>query len=246
MATNLQIKFIKSLQLKKNRYEHKQYVCEGVKIVEELVQNNTVNINCIYATETWKKPNSLKNIPVDICSQKDLEKMSGLSTPPEVLALVDFYSKLEVEINPKINLFLDQISDPGNLGTIIRTADWYGLKTIFISRNCVDVYSPKVIQAAMGSHFRVRVVEIDFNELINHYTFESIYATAMTGISLNEISVDKSTLIIMGSESHGVSQEIFDLCSNRLTIPSFGTTESLNVSVATGIILHQLVCKIKT
>lgn len=241
MATNLQIKFIKSLQLKKNRYESKQYVCEGVKIVEELVQFNSSHIDCIYATETWAAQNKFKNIAIDICSQKDLEKMSGLSTAPEVLALVNFSINPNIQIHPIINLYLDQISDPGNLGTIIRTADWYGLNTVFISKNCVDKYSPKVIQAAMGSHFRVQVIEINFQDLIRTHRFESIYATAMSGINLNEISTDKSTLVVMGSESHGVSEDIFALCHHRLTIPSFGTTESLNVSVATGIILHNFV-----
>lgn len=241
MATNLQIKFIKSLQLKKNRYEHLQYVCEGEKIVNELIHYNSAQIDTIYATESWLNSNKYSNINIDICSQKDIEKMSGLSTPSSVLALVNFDKYSAPKLHSRINIYLDQLSDPGNLGTIIRTADWYGLKHIFLSPNTVDHYSPKVIQAAMGSHFRVKCEVIEFQKLITSHHFESIYATAMEGKSLDLITQPKNTLVVLGSESHGVSKEIFDLVQNKLTITSYSDTESLNVSVATGIILHQFV-----
>jgi RNA methyltransferase, TrmH family len=243
VATNLQIKFIKSLQLKKNRYEEQMYLCEGEKIVEELIQYNYALVDTIYATESWAKAHSEQMDKIEISSNKDLEKMSSLSTPSSVIAVVRFSTSTSLKFHPKVNLYLDQISDPGNLGTIIRTADWYGLPTLFLSRNCVDQYSPKVIQAAMGSHFRVRCEVIDFNDLITVHSFDQVYATAMQGISIDTISEPKNTLVVIGSESHGVSEEIFALAKNKLTIPNYSATESLNVSVATGIILHQFVAK---
>jgi RNA methyltransferase, TrmH family len=241
VATNLQIKFIKSLQLKKNRYEEQLYICEGEKIVEELIRYNTENIDTIYATQAWAETHVSIKDKIEISSVKELEKMSSLTTPALVLATVRFSKSSSINIHPKVNIYLDQISDPGNLGTIIRTADWYGLSTLFLSPNCVDQYSPKVIQAAMGSHFRIRCEIIEFQELISKNKFDHIYATAMEGENLNSISSVGTKLVIMGSESHGVSSEIFVLAPQKLTIPSYGQTESLNVSVATGIILHQLI-----
>jgi len=243
VATNLQIKFIKSLQLKKNRYEHKLYVCEGAKIVDELQKFNDSNIEQIYATQEWADEQKRLPSTLEIVSQKDIEKMSGLSTAPSVLAVVRFSKLTKIDFEPNISLFLDQLADPGNLGTIIRTADWYGLKQIFLSPNSVDIYSPKVIQASMGAHFRVRCIEIDFEELIKINQFKNIYATAMKGENINQVEDVKNSLIVMGSESHGVSKSIFEKCTVKITIPSYGDSESLNVSVATGIILHQLVSK---
>lgn len=243
MATNLQIKFIKSLQLKKNRYEHKRYVCEGDKIVQELIQHNKHCIEIIYATEEWVSRQTEVYSTIELVSPKDLERMSGLSTAPSVLALVRFAPVDSIKSLQTVSLYLDQISDPGNLGTIIRTCDWYGLNQVFLSPNCVDIYSTKVIQSSMGSIFRVNCIEIDFKNLISQYHFSQIYATAMKGKNINDINNTQNILIVMGSESHGVSTEIFNLCTEKITIPSYGYAESLNVSVASGIILHQIISR---
>lgn len=239
VVTNLQIKFIKSLHLKKNRLEYGQYTCEGEKIVHELINHKTEAIEAIYASEAWVLEHSSLNLKIIPASSKDLERMSQHAAVPSVIALVNI-----PEINifhlkkQKFYLYLDQITDPGNLGTIIRTADWYGHKQIFVSPNSVDLYNPKVIQSAMGSHFRVECKEFEFNQLIQKYKFKNILATSLNGNAINSFSSIEESLIVMGSESHGVSKEIFEKSTSQLTIPSFGQTESLNVAVATGIILH--------
>ena len=239
MVTNLQIKFIKSLHLKKNRLEYGQYICEGEKIVQELITYRPEIIEAIYASETWSSLENSKDLNIILTSPKDLERMSQHTTVPSVIALVNIPKGVHFEVvKQKFYLFLDQIADPGNLGTIIRTADWYGYKQIFISPNCVDLYNSKVIQAAMGSHFRIDCIEIDFNQLIQKHKFNSILATAMNAKSLDTFNSIENGLIVMGSESHGVSKEIFEQCSSKITIPAYGQTESLNVAVATGIILH--------
>jgi TrmH family RNA methyltransferase len=239
VITNLQIKFIKSLHLKKNRLEYGQYVCEGEKIIHELIISQPESIDTIYACDSWKSPAQAKNLNIQLVSNKELERMSQHTTVPSVIALVNFPKSKNFKLNQqKFYLYIDQIADPGNLGTIIRTADWYGHKQIFLSPNCVDLYNQKVIQSAMGSHFRMQCFEIDFQQLIERHTFNHILATAMEGQALSEISDIRNSLIVLGSESHGVSEEIFKRCTKKITIPSFGQTESLNVAVAAGIIIH--------
>jgi TrmH family RNA methyltransferase len=245
VVTNLQIKFIKSLHLKKNRLEYGQYICEGEKIVQELIKFKPECIETVYAMEDWSMPVSAKNVPLERVTSKDLEKMSQHTTVPSVIALVNFPKKTSFQLLPqKFHLYLDQIADPGNLGTIIRTADWYGHKQLFLSPNSVDLYNSKVIQSAMGSHFRIQCLEINFKELLANHSFSKIYATAMEGKNLNEVSDISKSLVIMGSESHGVSGELLAASDSKVTIPSFGPTESLNVAVATGIILHQFTTKL--
>ena len=239
MITNLQIKFIKSLHLKKNRLKYGQYICEGEKIVQELIKNRPETVEAIYASETWISLENSRDLNIILTSPKDLERMSQHTTVPSVIALVNIPKGVHfVAVKQKFYLFLDQITDPGNLGTIIRTADWYGHKQIFISPNCVDLYNSKVIQAAMGSHFRVDCIEIDLNQLIQKHKFNFILATAMNGKYLDTFNSIENSLIVMGSESHGVSKDIFEQCHSKITIPSYGQTESLNVAVAAGIILH--------
>jgi TrmH family RNA methyltransferase len=239
MVTNLQIKFIKSLHLKKNRLEYGQYTCEGEKIVQELITNKPESIEAIYASELWIPSESAKDLNIIRTSSQNLERMSQHATVPSVIALVNIPKGDDFKFkNQKFHLYLDQIADPGNLGTIIRTADWYGHKQIFLSPNCVDIYNAKVIQSAMGSHFRVCCTEMDFDNLIQKHKFDFIVATAMDGKSLDTFESMENSLIVMGSESHGVSNEIFEQCTSKMTIPSYGQTESLNVAVATGIILH--------
>lgn len=245
MVTNLQIKFIKSLHLKKNRYEHRQYLCEGEKILEELIQNTPEYIDKIYATEEWISANKQLQLVPTIVSAKDMERMSGLSTPTTVLAVVNFPpSSSLTKLEQPIYLYLDKISDPGNLGTILRTADWFGFKQVFLSPSCVDIYSPKVIQAAMGSHFRIRTDIVAFDSLLQKLKFKTVMATAMQGVSIHSVTDMSDSLIVMGSESHGVSENIMKQANIKVTIPAYGGAESLNVSVATGIILYQFTSRI--
>lgn len=238
MATNLQIKFIKSLQLKKNRQEHRQFVCEGDKMLRELIQSKEESIIQIYATEKWVKVNSFQHPKLVIVSSSEIDRMSSLVESPEVLALVAYLESTSEEASRGLNLFLDGISDPGNMGTILRTAEWFGLNTIYVSTNSVDIYNHKVVQASMGAIFRVSIVTIDFESLISQHQFTSILAAVMNGKSLKSFRPQGRSLLVMGSESHGISSGILSHCTDLVTIPNLGRGESLNVSVATGIILN--------
>lgn len=243
MATNLQIKFIKSLQLKKNRQEFKQFLCEGDKMVRELVHYRNESIIHLFATEKWVKDNNFEHPKLQLASAVDMERMTGLSGSPPILAQVKYFDILDFDVKNRLNIYLDNIADPGNMGTILRTCEWYGIRTVFTSLNSVDIYNPKVVQASMGSIFRIQIVPIDFQQLYSLHPFSQIIAAVMNGVDLHNHTLDDSSLLIMGSESHGVSAEILSLCTDLITIPNHGRGDSLNVSVATGIILNEFLGK---
>ena len=165
-----------------------------------------------------------------------------MSTPNQVLAIA---KKIEWEseaiIKGNISLALDEIQDPGNMGTIIRLADWFGLKNIFCTINCADAYNPKVVQASMGSITRVRIEYTDLHLLLEKNNELRIYATALNGRDITKIEKLNEGIIIIGNESKGISDEILALANARLTIPRKGKAESLNAAVATGIILSHLI-----
>lgn len=236
MATNLQIKFIKSLHLKKNREENKLFLCEGAKIVGELMSQNTFSIKEIYAQKQWMDQNPINSISVIEVSPKQMEQLSTLKTPSEVLAVVHF-PKTPSFKKEWLTLYLDEIKDPGNLGTIIRTAEWYGIKNIVLSPNCVEWYSPKVVQATMGSIFRVYPFYEKLVNFIEKNPFSNIYGAYLEGNPLYNEPFTKNSLLVIGSESHGIHPSHFELINKKITIPSFGNAESLNASIATSIIV---------
>jgi len=236
LATNLQIKFIKSLHLKKNREENKLFLCEGAKIVGELMNQNTFIIKEIYAQKQWMDQNPINSLNVIEVSPKQMEQLSTLKTPSEVLAVVHF-PKTPSFKKEWLTLYLDEIKDPGNLGTIIRTAEWYGIKSIVLSPNCVEWYSPKVVQATMGSIFRVHPFYEKLDDFIAKSAFSNIYGAYLEGNSLYNEPFTKNSLLVIGSESHGIHPSHFKLINKKITIPSFGNAESLNASIATSIIV---------
>lgn len=241
MPTNLQIKFIKSLQLKKNRQEYRQFVCEGRKIVEELIAYRNVYIESIYATEEMIKQHDIHHPKLEIVNSSDMERMTGLKTSPQILALVRYF-EIDTCYQPQpISLYLDDISDPGNLGTILRTAEWYGLHTVYASPNTVDIYNPKVIQSSMGSCFRVRLIPIAISELSQSISFSSIIATTLDGVPMEQYLPMNNSLVIIGNESQGISSSTMQYATDCITIPNRGRGESLNASIATAIILNQYV-----
>ncbi|MFP5471113.1 MAG: TrmH family RNA methyltransferase [Bacteroidia bacterium] len=232
MITRNQIKLIQSLKLKKNREEHHLFVVEGKKMVDELI-NSDFEIEQIYHTQDVAISHK-KAIQI---SKKDLERISFLSSNNEVLALVNI-KKSSAKIKPnEITIALDAISDPGNLGTIIRTADWFGVKHIICSENTVDVYNPKVIQASMGSLFRVNVNYVDLEQTLKSFK-GNIYGSYLKGNNLYKEKLESGILLI-GSESHGISNEREKFVTNKITIPKFGNAESLNAATATAIILSE-------
>ncbi len=240
MATNLQIKFIKSLQQKKNRIEHRRFVCEGSKIVTELIESRSDLIDTIYATEAWVGKFNFSNSKLEVIPSSELSRMSSLETCPEILAVVHFFEEKRIVNDSKLCIYLDGISDPGNMGTIIRTAEWFGVKHIYISPNSVDIYNSKVVQSSMGSLFRIQIEQIEGIDLLKREKFKSIITTVMHGQNLFTALPMTNILLVMGSESHGISTFWNDLATHPLTIPNLGVGESLNVSVATGIFLSHL------
>ena len=237
MLSKKVLKDIQSLGLKKCREETGLFVAEGPKTVEELIRLIPEQIETVYATEKWELPFTTYDRFVRI-SQEELERISQLQTPNQVLATVKQFPLKKPDVNNFV-LYLDTIQDPGNFGTIIRIADWFGIQDIICSFGCADRYNPKVIQSTMASIARVNV----FYDKTDHWLSEQsapIFAAALHGKPLSNFKkVDKGILII-GNESKGIREEFLNMASEIVTIERKGGAESLNAAVATGIILSQL------
>ena len=241
MITKNQVKYIQSLGQKKWRDSEQVFIAEGPKLVKELLLAENCKIIQLYALKEWSD-SSKADAPTIEVSVDELQKISQLSTPNQVLAIA---KKIEWEseaiIKGNISLALDEIQDPGNMGTIIRLADWFGINNIFCSMNCADAYNPKVVQASMGSITRVRMEYTDLHLFLEKNNELRIYATTLDGRDITKIEKLGEGIIVIGNESQGISDEILALANVRLTIPRKGKAESLNAAVATGIILSHLI-----
>lgn len=235
-------KDIQSLGQKKQRDEEGLFIAEGPKIVAELLQAVPYNVQEVYAVKEWIKDNAyLRTTNLIEVTEQELGKISQLKTPNQVLAVVKkFEAGSEVDIKGKISLLLDTIQDPGNLGTIIRTADWFGVHQVICSKDCADVYNPKVVQATMGSLARVNIFYTDLPEWLRQQKDICIYATMLEGKDVTKMNAIKEGLIIFGNESKGISDEIIELVNEKITIPKKGKAESLNAAVALGIVLAHI------
>lgn len=238
MISKNQIKLIRSLELKKNRKRESLFVAEGPKVIEELLKLQTPHT--IIATKEWIDNNPKISNVIEV-SERELESASLLKTPQQVLALFAIETtvqNLNID-NNKLYLALDGIQDPGNLGTIIRIADWFGIDTIYCSNETVDVYNPKVIQATMGSIARVKVIYTDLYNMISNLSDEMpVYGTFLDGSDIYKNELTPNGIIVMGNEGKGITKELKSLITNKLLIPSFSigdTAESLNVAIATAI-----------
>lgn len=239
MATNLQIKFIKSLHLKKNRVLNQLFIIEGDKNIDELIHQKDFKIHSIYAVNFSKLPQNTKKLNIEAISEKQMEQITCLASPSNILALVHYpvYSKMNQM--DWLQLYLDDIKDPGNLGTIIRTAHWYGIEQIFLSPGCVDVFNPKTIQSSMGSIFYVKTKIQPFEEVISESKYQDIYGALFDGVSHRNVNFKSKSLLVIGSESHGISKEVQTKIQTKVTIPRFSNTESLNAAIATSILIDQ-------
>ncbi len=246
--TKNEIKLIKSLQIKKYRDNNQLFVIEGEKIVSELTAQSNLKIDTIFYTNEWdvsKIPSNVHSVEI---SNNELERISGLKTPNKVLATVKMPSKKDIDLTDNnLILLLDDIKDPGNLGTIIRTADWFGIKQIIASKKTVDVYNPKVIQSSMGAIFRIKFTYEDLIPVIPKLKGADyiISGASLTGTDIYQATFTPKSALIMGSESHGISPEIIRALDQELLIPRYGESESLNVSIATGIFLAEYCKKVK-
>ena len=234
MLTKNQIKLIRSLSLKKNRQKHGLFVVEGEKLVNEILASDW-EVESIYATKEWLGSDAF------IVSKNELNRISSLKSPNKVLAVVKVKANLK-PISGDTVLALDAVKDPGNLGTIIRLADWFGVKDIICSTDCVDYLNPKVVQSTMGSFARVNLHYTNLVDVFNDNPDYTLYVTVLNGTSLKDVKKVKKKIIVLGSESKGVGEDILELKGERITIPKskFSRAESLNVSIASAIILSSL------
>ncbi len=237
MVSKNQIKRITSLQQKKFRKLEQLFFVEGVKGVQELLDSNFELLE-LYTTNT--RLFTVDSSKVQGITSSELQKISALSTPNTCLALFKIPEVKAFEEKGLI-LAVDDVRDPGNLGTIIRLCDWFGIKTLYCSEESVDVYNPKVIQATMGSISRVNVVYGNLNQFLSK-THLPVFGTFMDGKNIYQESLPSEGIIVMGNEANGISNSIDERVSHRIAIPRFGdlqATESLNVATATAIVLSE-------
>ena len=244
MLSKNQIKKLRGLQRKKERKITGIFVVEGKKIVAELLQSSTAYVE-LYATRSWFDNNPtylIKDNSYEL-SERDLLQVSTLKTPNEVLLVLkqkELTSFDEVS-NQTLVLALDGVNDPGNLGTIIRLADWFGVEHILCTLETVDQYNPKTVQSAMGSINRIHMHYGDLPQMLNDLSSHTIYASDLKGESIYTTSFAKKSILLMGSESHGISDEILSLENKKITIPTLSKSgiDSLNVATATAIGLSE-------
>lgn len=239
MISKARIKLIQSLADKKYRSELKLFVVEGKKQVAELL-TSSLRISFIAGTTAWLSAHRSiikSNTEILEVTPDELKKISFLQTPQEVLALVELPNTdlQEAELQHEFCIALDEIQDPGNLGTIIRTADWYGIKHIVCSPNCADVFNPKTIQATMGSFMRVKVWYAPLQNWLTQ-TKTPIYGALLTGKSVYETKFTQEGILLIGNEGRGISSELQPLITHPVHIPKIGGAESLNAAIATAII----------
>jgi TrmH family RNA methyltransferase len=237
MISKNQIKLITGLHQKKQRFANQLFFAEGIKVIQELLQSN-FELEYLFTTQNdFEKVEFSKRISI---TEQELKKISALSTPNTCLAVFKIPAENMV-INSGLILALDDIRDPGNLGTILRLCDWFGIQQIICSKETVDIYNPKVVQATMGSIARVNVNYVDLKSFIANAKLP-VFGTFMNGENIYQSNLPQNGIIIMGNEANGISTEIEKTVTSRLTIPRFGTlqkTESLNVATATAIVLSE-------
>lgn len=230
--THAQIKMIRSLKDKKFRDEYGLFVVEGEKLVREAL-DSSYEVESVYRMEE--------------IGENVMSRISICATPSPVLALVripaDRSSYGKCDISGGLCLALDSVRDPGNMGTILRVADWFGVETVYLSPDCTDIFAPKVVQATMGSIFRVRTEVADIPELCRTFTSQGrpVYGTLLDGEDIYASDLEERALVVMGNESNGISGAVRNEISRGLRIPSFGKSgaESLNVAVATAVTLSE-------
>ena len=237
MLSKNQIKFIRSLKKKKIRQSEGLFLAEGIKVVEELLKS-PFKLHKLYFTEAYTNP--LHVTDYTVITVIDLHHISELSSPNQVIGIFEIPSAKD-PIHKGLTVLLDEINDPGNLGTIIRLCDWFGVSQLVCSTNTVDCYNQKVVQASMGSLSRVDII---YTDLVSYLEKEkrNIYGTLLHGDNVYKTDLASEAVLILGNEANGISDPVKGLVTHRITIPQFGDqqlTESLNVAMATAIFLSE-------
>jgi RNA methyltransferase, TrmH family len=240
-------KYINSLKTKKGRREHKRYLMEGEKSVRELIASG-LPYERIVITEQGLGDGfagSIDTKKLDVCEPQEMKRISALQTPSQVLAVVDIPTYERPASLSGLSLALDGLQDPGNLGTIIRTADWFGIECAFLSVDTVDAYNPKTVQSAMGSILRVKTVELPLDELFAHYNEVPVYAADTNGRDIRDVHVTTPAILLIGNEGNGIKSQWSPFVKDAVSIPRFGHAESLNASVATAILCAWFTMQLK-
>ncbi|MCF6307957.1 MAG: RNA methyltransferase [Flavobacteriaceae bacterium] len=235
MVSKSQIKLITSLQQKKYRNKWGLFVAEGPKVINELLKAE-LSLHSIYVTEN----DLFEGLSAELVSEKEISKISFLKNANNSVAVFKIPEQKNIS-DKKMMVALDAIRDPGNLGTIIRLCDWFGIEQIICSEDTVDCYNPKVIQATMGSITRVKVEYLNLVKFISK-TSIPVYVGVMDGENIYQQKLPKTAIIVLGNEANGISNEIINLASHKIAIPQFGViqeTESLNVATATAVLLSE-------
>ena len=237
MISKNQIKLISSLTQKKFRKQHQLFIAEGEKVITEIL-NSTFELEHLYCTKVLFE--NVLPLKKSLISESDLKKISSLNTPNNCLAIFKIPVQKDLK-NIGLTVVLDDIQDPGNLGTIIRLCDWFGVSQIVCSEQSVDVYNPKVVQATMGSITRLPVFYANL-EVYLEKNSSTIYGTFMDGENIYKASLPSQGIVVFGNEGNGISKAVENLITHKISIPRFGAlqeTESLNVAVAAAIVLSE-------
>ncbi len=237
------VKYIQSLSHKKFRDEAGVFIAEGPKIISEFLLSKNLQCNLICAESDWLRENQslLAEMPEEDILETDEQRLRSISTQKSPNKVIGVFNKKAVVENPdlsgKISIMLDYLQDPGNMGTIIRIADWFAIENIICSSNTVDCYNPKVVQSTVGSLARVNILYTELPSFILKNKRIKVYATTLHGTSIFEMPKIKEGIILIGNEANGVVDDLLKLSSHQITIPRFGHAESLNAAVATAIII---------
>ena len=242
MISKAKSKFIKSLQVKKYRVEEQCFIVEGAKSVGELLASD-FEVLTVVATAPYMLENASKiigQIEMIEVSEEELSVLGSFQSNQTAIAVARMkLNKAVMPLTTEYVLVLDDIRDPGNLGTIIRIADWYGIRSIIASEQSADFYNPKVITASMGSFCRVNVFYTSLTSYLAHKQ-GTLYGTFLDGQNVHQVNFERRGLIVIGNEAHGISQDVEHFVDKRISIPRFGKAESLNAAVATAIVLDNL------
>ena len=237
MLSNAQLKLVKSLHQKKNREQMHLFVAEGKKIVDELLASAKIEVVHVFASGNY-----FGNKPFTKITEDEMKKISALTSPQNILAVchVPQDSLVMPDLNKELVLVLDDIRDPGNLGTIIRIADWFGIKSVFCTTECVDAYNPKAVQASMGSIARVNLDYKNLRSILQECREKSIpvYGAKLDGANILNEQLTANGVLMIGNESTGISAELSNYITHSLKIPSYSSSgaESLNAAMATAIL----------
>ncbi len=245
MLSKSYTKYIQSLHLKKYRDLEGVFIAEGSKVVMDLLKSPKIVCKHLTGKMKWLQQHegevkSYYQGPMEQLADHELEKISALATPNQVLGIFEKMVNTPVSPVGTITLLLDDIRDPGNLGTILRIADWFGVGGVICSEHCADLYNPKVVQGSMGSLGRVPVLYTNLAAWLSNHSNIPSYAAALNGRDMESIKGVSEALLVIGNESRGICEELLSLAGERITIPKFGEAESLNAAVAAGIILSHM------